>query len=128
MPRHLMTTEVPTPYREYQPTAELLPYVECFWTYEAAALQLGHRVLPDGCSDIVFSRPSGGNPQLLLVGTMTRAGVFDLPQGSVLGVRFRPGMSVHFAAAGTEQSTGDALHDVWGASARQLCDRLAEAP
>jgi AraC-like DNA-binding protein len=61
---------------------------------------------------------------------MTRAGVFDLPQGSFLGVRFRPGMSVHFAAVpGTE--TVDQrwpLQDVWGASARQLCERLAEVP
>jgi AraC-like DNA-binding protein len=126
-----LTTPEPIvlPYREYQPSAELSPFVECFWTHETPAPQAGHRVLPDGCADILFTRPSDGRSELLLVGTMTHAGLFDLPQGSVLGVRFRPGMSVYFAhVPGTE--TVDQrlpLQDVWGAKARQLSERLGES-
>lgn len=126
------TTSEPTvsAYREYQPAAELASYVECFWSHETAQPQPGHRVLPDGCSDILFTRPNEGRPDLLLVGTMTRAGLFDLPQGLFFGVRFRPGMSVHFAAVpGTETVNQRVpLTDVWGAKARQLCERLAESP
>src|ERR1700730_7724125 len=129
MQRQTTSEPIVSPYREYQPAAELSQYVECFWTHETAAPQAAHRVLPDGCSDILFTRPNQGRPELLLVGTMTRAGLFDLPQGSFLGVRFRPGMSVYFAPVpGTE--TVDQrlpLQDVWGAKARQLSERLGES-
>ena len=124
-----MTQEKPTPYREYQPAAELSQYVECFWIHETAAPQWGHRVLPDGCSDILFTRPTEGRPELLLVGTMTHAGLFDLPQGSFLGVRFRPGMSVYFAPVPGPETVDQRwpLQDVWGAKALQLSERLGES-
>jgi len=116
-------------YREYQPGPELSAYVECFWTHESVMPQMGHRVLPDGCSDILFIRPAGARPELLMVGTMTRAGLFDLPQGDFLGVRFRPGMSAHFVTLpGTE--TVDQrlpLEDIWGAKARRLHEELWES-
>jgi AraC-like DNA-binding protein len=124
-----MTKEEQDRYREYRPSAELAQYVECFWEHRTAAPQAGHRVLPDGCSDILFLRPDNGRTELSLVGTMTRAGLFDLPQGSFMGVRFRPGMSIHFAPVpGTE--TVDqrlSLQDIWGAKARQLTEQLEEA-
>jgi AraC-like DNA-binding protein len=124
-----MTQDEQDRYREYRPSAELAPYVECFWTHQTAAPQAGHRVLPDGCSDILFLRATSGRAELSLVGTMTHAGLFDLPQGSFLGVRFRPGMSIHFVPVpGTE--TVDqrlALADLWGAKARQFTEQLGEA-
>lgn len=115
-------------YREFQPAADLSQYVECFWSNEIAAPQSGHRVLPDGCSDILFTHPSDGQSALLLVGTMTRAGLFDLRRGSFLAVRFRPGMSVYFAPVSGLETVDQELplQEIWGAKGRQLAERLGE--
>ncbi len=114
------------PYREYQPVAELSEYVECFWTHETGTRQMSHRVLPDGCSDILLTRPREGQPELLLVGTMTRAAVFDLPQGWFLGVRFRPGMAPSLTHLPGKESVDQRLPlaEVWGAKAIHLSERL----
>jgi AraC-like DNA-binding protein len=91
-----MRAQLPQPhettYREFCPSPRLQPYVECYWTHFAAEPLPCHRVLPDGCADILLSRPTVGPSRLLVVGTMTNAQLFDLPQGLSLGVRFRPGM------------------------------------
>jgi len=113
-------------YREYQPLAELSEYVECFWTHETGTRQMSHRVLPDGCSDILLTQPREGQPELLLVGTMTRAAVFDLPRGWFLGVRFRPGMAPSLTHLPGKQSVDQRLPlaEVWGAKAIHLSERL----
>lgn len=38
-------------YREYEPSAPLAAYVECFWTLRGAVASSAppERVLPDGC-------------------------------------------------------------------------------
>jgi AraC-like DNA-binding protein len=128
--QHQTTSEpIVSPYREYRPSAELAAYVECFWTHETPTPQSDHRVLPDGCSDILFTRPREGPAELLLIGTMTRAGLFDLPQASFLGVRFRPAMSVQCAAVPGVEMVDQRLplQDIWGAKARELNERLVES-
>src|SRR6185312_13655953 len=76
-------------YREQRsPSAALAPYVEAFWTIDAPMGAPPHRVLPDGCMDLLFDA-SGAR----VVGAMTRAVVVPpLDRGALLfGVRFHPG-------------------------------------
>jgi AraC-like DNA-binding protein len=87
-----------------------------------------HRVLPDGCADIIFRRDSG-KVSLTVVGTMTRFADFQMPRGQLsVGMRFRPGMwREHFGVRGPEIT--DALlplEEVWGASGRILMEQLAD--
>jgi AraC-like DNA-binding protein len=101
--------------------------VECFWTMAADGC-FRHRVLPDGCADIIFARDSGKS-SLIAVGTMTRfADIQLLPGQFSLGVRFSPGMwTEHLGIPGPEIT--DALlplESLWGARARALQEQMAD--
>jgi len=125
-------------YAEYAPAAALRAYVACYWTRRArsAGGARGHRVLPDGCIDILLELggPAGGEPAALgVVGTMTRALVVSPEQhpAAFLGVRFRPGGAHPFLAVPAAELTDRRveLGDVWGgAMTRALADRAAAAP
>ncbi|MEQ8767050.1 MAG: helix-turn-helix transcriptional regulator [Planctomycetota bacterium] len=79
-----------TSYREIAPPPALARLVECFWTSTSRGGGDSHRVLPDGCIDILFDLESRREP--FVVGTMTRAEVVVAEKPStLLGVRFRPG-------------------------------------
>ena len=86
-------------YQEHAPPASLASYVECFWsrsgTRAGQPSTRSHRVLPDGCADVVVAFDSGGGaPAAAAVGTMTRPMlVTDTTQVSYVGVRFRPGVA-----------------------------------
>ncbi len=100
-------------YCEFAPSPRLAADVECFWSLEAGEARPGYPVLPDGCVDIVFSRPA----ELRAVGTMTRPQRFDLPAGQfICGVRFRPARAYSFLPVPgpvlTDQSI--ALSNLWG--------------
>src|SRR5579863_1911105 len=85
-------------YAEHRPPTDLLPWIACFWQIGgegAAGDSLLHRVLPDGCADLVFdiedARHSGG-AVTDIVGPMSSANVFELRNAiEIIGVRFRPG-------------------------------------
>jgi AraC-like DNA-binding protein len=113
-------------YREQAPPPSLAPWIECFWTLEAASPIPGYAVPPDGCLDIVFSQAEG----LRAIGAMTAERRYDLPAARVCGVRFRPGMAAPFlrAPAGGLTDLELPLEDLWGAPARALAERLANAP
>ena len=119
-------TQPPSPYREQPPPPPLAAWIECFWTLEAAAPVPGYAVPPDGCLDILFSQAEG----LRAIGAMTTERRYDLRDTSVCGVRFRPGMAAPFLKAPAAELTDRelALEDLWGASARALTERLANAP
>jgi AraC-like DNA-binding protein len=112
-------------YLEQAPPPSLVPWVECFWTLEAAAPIPGYAVPPDGCLDIVFSQGEG----LRAIGAMTVEHRYDLNAAPLCGVRFRPGMASPFlkspAAGLTDREF--ALEDLWGAPARALAERIANA-
>jgi AraC-like DNA-binding protein len=77
-------------YREYLPPPRLAGVVECFWTSSVRADTPAHRVLPDGCVDLLFAEDRG----LQIVGAMTRPRVFDLPAGArFVAARLRPAAS-----------------------------------
>ena len=113
-------------YREYRPSARLAKFVECFWTHETVGKTV-HRVLPDGCADLLFMR-TGVSQELTVVGTMTRARLFDLPQAKFIGVRFRPGMSFLFVPVPGPELVDQRipLHEIWGSKANQLREQLGD--
>ncbi len=118
-------------YRELVPPPALRPWVATFWTWEGGGG--AHRVLPDGCIDVLFSLRRGGTSEssrLEIVGTMTRSlEVIHNDAPLLVGVRFKPGGARAFlggmpAAELTDQSP--ALAEVWGEDARILEERLVE--
>jgi len=75
-----------------------------------------HRVLPDGCADILFTA-GNGIPTLQVVGAMTQFQDFQLTAGQFyVGLRFHPGMWVnqlrapagHIDLTATEKKVRDA--------------------
>jgi AraC-like DNA-binding protein len=86
-------------YQEVPPSALLRDWVECFWTRGApGATAAVHRVLPDGCTDIVLGFSASRQGALAaadVVGTMTRPLVVSSHEhGAYIGVRFRPGCAL----------------------------------
>jgi AraC-like DNA-binding protein len=91
-------------YEEHRPPSDLAPWIACFWQITGGSADdppVSHRVLPDGCADLLFDISSircirGTSAEL--VGPMSNAQVFAL-RGAInlLGVRLRPGAVGAFA-------------------------------
>jgi AraC-like DNA-binding protein len=116
-------------YREIAPPPRLAHTIECFWTMRHAEADPAHRVLPDGCADILFTRDAAST-EIEAVGPMTRYRDFPQPDGRVLlGVRFRPGMWTAQLGVPGDRITDETLplDCLWGSRAGELRDRLAEA-
>jgi AraC-like DNA-binding protein len=91
-------------YTEFKPPRDLAPWVACFWRitgHGADGAPLQHRVLPDGCADVLFDL-AGASVEL--VGPMTVAQVIEL-SGFVdlLGVRLRPGAIAAFGGVRADE-------------------------
>jgi AraC-like DNA-binding protein len=117
-------------YREHAPGALLAPWIECIWTRtEPAPGGQAHRVLPDGCADILFDFAAPGGARAIVVGPMTRAILVpSRPRERYLGVRFRPGGAGAFLRvplSGLLDASVD-LGDVWTEGAR-VHEQVAEA-
>jgi len=116
-------------YQELGPPLALAGAVECFWFMRPTEkFSVVHRVTPDGCADIVFTR-RGNDVTLQVVGPMTRFQDFTLAPGLMhVGVRFRPGMWPKPIGINGDAITDTilSLEDVWGAPARALLDRMLE--
>jgi AraC-like DNA-binding protein len=128
-------------YAEHAPAALLRHPVECYWSRTGpAAPGAVHRVLPDGCSDIIIELAGGAaqdgdgggaaEPRsALVVGTMTRPLVVPAADGErFVAVRFRPGwaralLGIPAAALADERVP---LEDVWR-DAAGLHDAIAAA-
>src|SRR5690242_15747293 len=88
-------------YTEYLPPRDLTPWVACLWRIAGRAVDVSHRVLPDGCADLLFDLEEARGPggaSTDLIGPMSTARVVEL-SGTVdlLGVRLRPGAAAAFA-------------------------------
>jgi AraC-like DNA-binding protein len=83
-----------------------------------------HRVLPDGCIDILVIGGVGAR----VVGTMRRAFVAPAQSGAVVGIRFRPGEAARLLPSAPRELTDlDApLDAAWGDEGRGLEDALLE--
>ena len=76
--------------REFLPSAPLAPYFLCLWSQTITGSEgvYEHRVLPDGCSDIVFI----DDEPPTVVGPWTVSFVARLAVGiSITGARLQPG-------------------------------------
>ncbi len=92
-------------YTQWAPPAAMADAVDAFWQFwvprrpqRGASLLQQHRVLPDGCTDLIFDfhhapgRAWLARSRLGIVGPMKRFILVDLEPGAVsLGVRLRPG-------------------------------------
>ena len=81
---------VPNAYREFRPPSRLVTSVECFWT-SYAETDGPHRVYPDGCMDLMYTR-EGGRSWLEVIGAMTEYVDAGATKGTeIFAIRFRPG-------------------------------------
>jgi AraC-like DNA-binding protein len=113
-------------YREIAPSSAFADTIECFWTLRHIGPTPAHRVLPDGCADIVLS----GDGPLQAVGSMTR--YQDIEQSGAaltVGVRFRPGAWASHLGVPADRITDAVLplQDLWGVRAHRLREQLAFA-
>jgi AraC-like DNA-binding protein len=113
-------------YAEQAPCPALRPYVEAYWTLDAGAGTVGHRVLPDGCIDLLFEGASAR-----VIGPMTRAIVAPAAAGAapLFGVRFHPGEAAPFLGIAAREVRDRAvlLEDVWGSGGRAIQEAAASA-
>ena len=88
-------------YQEYDPPASLRPFVSCFWQMTSAeplGAAVTHRVVPDGCTDLVFDLASpDAHSAAAVVGVTTRPLLVSL-HGRVnyFAARFHPGALPYF--------------------------------
>ena len=120
-------------YEEFPPSPRFSRHIECFWVHRSAGREPDHRVLPDGCMDILFERSPNkvGVAALRIIGAMTRAQSCVIPPRHVtLGARFRPGMAARALSVPAAEIVDGivTLEDAWGAaSARRLREQLDES-
>jgi AraC-like DNA-binding protein len=85
-------------YREYPPPPLLHGRIECFWERDVHALGGHvHRVLPDGCIDVLFECEGISAATSYVVGAMTRPLLVARSDAMhVFAVRFKPGAAAEF--------------------------------
>lgn len=117
-------SRIPAGYAEHAPPPDLANHVLCFWTRAADGSSAGetpvlHRVLPDGCVDIVIGFGAGGSvasprrlevSEAMGVGTMTRPLVISggMPE-FYIGARFRPGHAMSALGVPASELTDDQI-------------------
>ncbi|KAF6579447.1 AraC family transcriptional regulator [Paenibacillus sp. EKM212P] len=143
-----------TYYIEQKPSAALRAYIACYWESgpanrvveenlaasceDTASLSLPHeetmeRVLPDGCTDILFEYdPVSKRQELSYCGTFTQPFVSTRQAGSetrIFAVRFFPGGAHYFHGMPTHLFTGGnyRLEDLWPESIAVIGERIMEA-
>lgn len=131
-------------YRSYTPPQPLGDLVERFWLCSDAPPHSRERILPSGTIELVVnlredeiriydpSRPDRCTRMsgAIVSGAYSRFFVIDpLQHASILGVHFRPGGAFPFlgAPAGELADTHVDIEALWGASARELRERLCAA-
>jgi AraC-like DNA-binding protein len=107
--QHELRPTVGIGYMEHAPPPDLAEYVSCFWTNLAVnsdgqSPRTEHRVLPDGCVDILIAFANGTEvTEATGVGSMTRPLIITgAPPRLYIGARFNPGYA--FAALGIPAS------------------------
>ena len=116
-------------YRERRPPAALAPWVECSWelTIDRSRRDGAHRVLPDGCIDLVWTAAAG----LRVAGPNATAFIAELPPGGVaVGVRMHPGGApalLGLSAPGLLDAHVRAS-ELWKGRGARLEAALADAP
>lgn len=153
-PLQVNGSDLSTYYIEQKPSAALKAYVACYWESgpanrvveenlaasceDTALLSLPQeetmeRVLPDGCTDILFEYdPVSKRQGLSYCGTFTQPFVSARQAGSetrIFAVRFFPGGAHYFHGMPTHLFTGGnyRLEDLWPESIAVIGERIMEA-
>lgn len=130
-------------YEEFRPAELLTPHVKCLWILNGSSLisTSPERILPDGCTEIVFQLGevfeqhnlngiTERQPKAMIVGQM-RHHLMIQPTGkvSVFGVRFWPGGAYPFLRVPQHEIAGRviALDTILGSFARDLHSKIAGA-
>ena len=114
-------------YRELAPAPEIAAHVAWVWTRGPEPAERFHRIVPDGCADIVWIT----GRRLIVAGPSTGPVMSTIPRGgSAVGVRFRVGAAGSALGIPARELLDGyfALDDVWGADEAHLAERLAAAP
>ena len=108
-------------YAEQPPAPELRSLVASIWAFSGPGTD--HRILPDGCIDIVVL-----GERARVVGAMQQAVIVPALPGAVLGVRLRPGEAARLFPAVPRELTDDEarLDEVWGDDGRRFEDAILE--
>lgn len=120
-------------YREYAPDKRLSPYVACYWTldYAARGREQPHRILPDGCVDIIVDRLAPSREGASFVaGLMTSFQVLTLTGvQSLFGIRMFVEAAPAILRFPVSESVGQQLflEDVWGSEGLELAETLLSA-
>jgi AraC-like DNA-binding protein len=101
----------------------------CLWTYDIGGEEAlcRHRILPDGCVDIVWI----GESAPLVAGPATRPLTARLPVGTtIVGARFRPGRAADVLGVPVDELLDQhvPLADLWGASAGEFMEPVLQHP
>jgi AraC-like DNA-binding protein len=103
---------------------ELATHIACLWTQTVrTAKPYVHRVLPDGCIDVIWYSGS-----LHVAGPDTGPFLADLVPGQrIAAVRFRPGMAPGVLGIPADVLRDDRveLAEIWGTDADRLSDQIA---
>jgi AraC-like DNA-binding protein len=82
-------------YLEFEPAQHLNRYIYCYWVSPAIVEgSLVERLVPDGCTDLLFGMDKAGNScRNIIVGTMSEGATVNMDNDSIqtFGVRFYPG-------------------------------------
>jgi AraC-like DNA-binding protein len=111
------------PYRELRASGRPAPHVACVWMRDPEPAVRVHRIVPDGCADVVWLQGVG----LRIAGPATGPVLSEVPAGAAaIGVRFRVGAAGSALGVPARELLDRmvALEDVWGRAARGLADRL----
>ncbi|SDJ19723.1 helix-turn-helix transcriptional regulator [Alteribacillus bidgolensis] len=120
-------------YREYLPNKSLESYVACYWTvdFHSSEQKKLHRIIPDGCADIIFDlRSSSFSKGAFVVGLMTEYEAINLTQKcSLFGIRFYSDTVYRFLRHPVSQFIGNPvfLEDIWGDEAAFMTEEIISA-
>ncbi|MBM7585445.1 AraC-like DNA-binding protein [Bacillus pakistanensis] len=117
-------------YREYFPSKSLESYIACYWTVEFNASHIDqlHRIIPDGCVDIIFDLKSPSlSKGAFATGLMTQFEVMNLSQNcSLFGIRFFIDTAHLFFTYPVSEFIGNQvfLEDIWGNDSAYLVEDI----
>lgn len=120
-------------YREYAPSKILAPYVACYWTMDflAGVGDQLHRIIPDGCADIIVDRLSPSCwKSAFVAGLMTQFEVLSLSKAqSLFGIRFFSESAQTFLSFPVSAFIGNHifLEEIWGTEGIYFVEKILSA-
>ncbi|WP_079909047.1 helix-turn-helix transcriptional regulator [Paenibacillus sp. 32352] len=120
----------PYQYREYMPGKGLESYVACYWTLHTCAANYNalHRIIPDGCVDIIMDlQATSTSKGAFVVGIMTNYETMTLSAPtSMFGIRFYSDKVSRLLRYPVSELTGNPvlLTDLWGRKGEIFVDEV----